>query len=226
MGDPDRLLLSGSLVFGRYLHDAIGIDIKGDLNLRHAPGGRCDSGEFKAAPRGMPQIEVTFDIDANGIVEVSAKDQATGKQQSIRITHSSGLTQEEIDRLVKDAELHAGEDKIKKELIDARNAADALIYATEKSMAELGDKLPGATRNEIDGVITDLKQAMEGDNAAEIKRLTETLTHASHRLAESVYQQPGPESGNQTNSGPGTAYGSSTSGNDEEVVDAEYEEVR
>jgi molecular chaperone DnaK len=92
----------------------------------------------------MPQIEVAFDIDANGIVEVSAKDQATGKQQSIRITHSSGLTQAEIDRLIKDAELHAGEDKAKKELIDARNAADSLIYATEKSMAELGDKLPGA----------------------------------------------------------------------------------
>jgi molecular chaperone DnaK len=154
--------------------------------------GRFELTGIAPAPRGMPQIEVTFDIDANGIVEVSAKDQATGKQQSIRITHSSGLTQEEIDRLVKDAELHAGEDKAKKELIDARNAADALIYATEKSMAELGEKLPAATRNEVDGVISDLKRAMEGDNAAEIKRLTETLTHASHRLAESVYQQPGP----------------------------------
>ena len=154
------------------------------------------------------------------------KDQATGKQQSIRITHSSGLTQEEIDRLVKDAELHAGEDRAKKDLIDARNAADALIYATEKSMAELGEKLPVGTKNEVDGVIGDLKRAMEGDNAAEIKRLTETLTHASHRLAESVYQQPGPGAGQQTGAGPGGSYGSSPSGNDEEVVDAEYEEVR
>jgi molecular chaperone DnaK len=188
--------------------------------------GRFELTGIAPAPRGVPQIEVTFDIDANGIVEVSAKDQATGKQQSIRITHSSGLTQEEIDRLVKDAELHAGEDRAKKDLIDARNAADALIYATEESMAELGEKLPAATRNEVDSVISDLKRAMEGDNAAEIKRLTETLTHASHRLAESVYQQPGPETGQRPNSGPGAAYGSSPSGNDEEVVDAEYEEVR
>ena len=188
--------------------------------------GRFELTGIAPAPRGMPQIEVTFDIDANGIVEVSAKDQATGKQQSIRITHSSGLTQEEIDRLVKDAELHAGEDRAKKDLIDARNAADALIYATEKSMAELGEKLPGATRNEVDSVISDLKRAMEGDNAAEIKRLTETLTHASHRLAESAYQQPGPGAGQQTTAGPGAANGSATSGNDEEVVDAEYEEVR
>ena len=188
--------------------------------------GRFELTGIAPAPRGMPQIEVTFDIDANGIVEVSAKDQATGKQQSIRITHSSGLTQEEIDRLIKDAELHAGEDKAKKELIEARNAADALIYTTEKSMAELGEKLPVGTKNEVDGVIGDLKRAMESDNAPEIKRLTETLTHASHRLAESVYQQPGPETGQQTNSGPGTAYGSPPSGNDAEVVDAEYEEVR
>src|SRR5210317_472435 len=110
--------------------------------------GRFELTGIAPAPRGMPQIEVTFDIDANGIVEVSAKDQATGRQQSIRITHSSGLTQAEIDRLIKDAELHAGEDKAKKELIDARNAADSLIYATEKSMVELGDKLPTGTCSE------------------------------------------------------------------------------
>ena len=126
--------------------------------------GRFELTGIAPAPRGMPQIEVAFDIDANGIVEVSAKDQATGKQQSIRITHSSGLTQEEIDRLIKDAELHAGEDKAKKELIDARNAADSLIYATEKSMAELDDKLPAGTRSEVQGVISDLKRAMESDN--------------------------------------------------------------
>ena len=188
--------------------------------------GRFELTGIAPAPRGMPQIEVAFDIDANGIVEVSAKDQATGKQQSIRITHSSGLTQAEIDRLIKDAELHAGEDKAKKELIDARNTADSLIYATEKSMAELGDKLPTGTRNEVEGVISDLKRAMENDNTSEIKRFTETLTHASHRLAESVYQQPGPGVGRQTGTGPGGAYGSPTADRDEEVVDAEYEEVR
>ena len=188
--------------------------------------GRFELTGIAPAPRGLPQIEVAFDIDANGIVEVSAKDQATGKQQSIRITHSSGLTQAEIDRLIQDAELHAGEDKAKKELIDARNAADSLIYATEKSMAELGDKLPAGTCSEVQGVIGDLKRAMESDNASEIKQLTETLTHASHRLAESVYQQPGAGAGPQAGATPGSGNGSSPSGNDEEVVDAEYEEVR
>ncbi len=188
--------------------------------------GRFELTGIAPAPRGLPQIEVAFDIDANGIVEVSAKDQATGKQQSIRITHSSGLTQEEIDRLIKDAELHAGDDKAKKELIDARNTADSMIYATEKSMAELGDKLPEGTLNEVQGVIRDLKRAMESDNIQEIKQLTETLTHASHRLAESVYQQPNPGTGQQTGTGPSSGYGPSPSDHDEEVVDAEYEEVR
>ena len=185
--------------------------------------GRFELTGIAPAPRGVPQIEVIFDIDANGIVEVSAKDQATGKQQSIRITHSSGLSKEEIDRLVKDAELHAADDKVKKELIEARNAADSLIYATEKSMAELGDKLAAATRSEVERVLDDLKQAMKGDNASEIKRLTETLTHASHRLAESAYQQPGSTAGQQNAS---ESYGSSGGVNEDEVVDAEYEEVR
>jgi molecular chaperone DnaK len=185
--------------------------------------GRFELTGIAPAPRGTPQIEVTFDIDANGIVEVSAKDQATGKQQSIRITHSSGLTQEEIDRLVKDAELHANEDKAKKELIDARNSADALIYGTEKSMAEIGDRLPAGTRDEVNSVVNDLKKALEGDSISEIKRLTETLTHASHRLAESVYQQPGAAAGQQA---AGHANSSSGNGSDDEVVDAEYEEVR
>ncbi len=137
--------------------------------------GRFELTGIAPAPRGMPQIEVAFDIDANGIVEVSAKDQATGKQQSIRITHSSGLTQEEIDRLVKDAELHAAEDKVKKELIDARNAADSLIYATEKSMAELGEKLPIGTRNEVQNVISDLKRAMDGDNTSRYQTVNGNL---------------------------------------------------
>ncbi len=188
--------------------------------------GRFELTGISPAPRGLPQIEVAFDIDANGIVEVSAKDQATGKQQSIRITHSSGLTQAEIDRLIQDAELHVGEDRAKKDLIDARNAADSLIYATENSMAELGDKLPAGTLSEVQGVIGDLKRAMESDNASEIKRVTETLTHTAHRLAETVYQQPNPGTGQQANAGPGGEYRSSPSGNDEEVVDAEYEEVR
>ncbi len=187
--------------------------------------GRFELTGIPAAPRGAPQIEVTFDIDANGIVEVSAKDQATGKQQSIRITHSSGLSQEEIDRLVKDAELHADDDRRKKDLIDARNSADTLIYTTEKSMAELGDKINAATRTEVEQAIADLKQAMDGEDVSEIKGRTETLTHASHRLAESAYQQSGPAHGQHGNQSPNAGTPSRSSGNDDNVVDAEFEEV-
>jgi molecular chaperone DnaK len=188
--------------------------------------GRFELTGIAPAPRGKPQIEVTFDIDANGIVEVSAKDQATGKQQSIRITHSSGLTQAEIDRLVKDAELHSEEDRRKKDLVDARNMADGLVYSTEKTLAEHGDKIDSGTRAEVERAAGDLKQAMKGDNVDEIKRLTETLTHASHALAQSMYQQTGPSAGQQTAADAANAYGSTASGNDDEVVDAEYEEVK
>jgi len=187
--------------------------------------GRFELTGIAPAPRGTPQIEVTFDIDANGIVEVSAKDQATGKQQSIRITHSSGLSQEEIDRLVKDAESHSEEDRKKKELVDALNTADSLIYATEKTLTELGDKIDAGTKAEVESAISDLKHAAESENVDEIKRLTETLTHASHALAQSMYQQSGPSGGQQT---PGDQYqgqGNPAAGNNDDVVDAEYEEV-
>jgi molecular chaperone DnaK len=137
--------------------------------------GRFELTGIAPAPRGTPQIEVTFDIDANGIVEVSAKDQATGKQQSIRITHSSGLSREEIDRLVKDAELHADEDRRKKDLVDARNLADGLIYNTEKTIAEHADKIDPGTRSEVERAVEDLKRVVAGENIDEIKRLTETL---------------------------------------------------
>ena len=187
--------------------------------------GRFELTGISPAPRGTPQIEVIFDIDANGIVEVSAKDQATGKQQSIRITHSSGLSQEEIDRLIKDAELHAQDDRKKKELIDARNTADTLIYSTEKTISELGDKLNSTTKSEVDRTISELKQAIEGEDVAEIKRLTETLTHASPRLAESVYQQPGPAEGQHASDGPSSGARSGSSGSEEDVVDAEFEEI-
>ena len=186
--------------------------------------GRFELVGITPAPRGTPQIEVTFDIDANGIVEVSAKDQATGKQQSIRITASSGLSQEEIERLVKDAELHAGEDKKRKELVDARNSADGLIYATEKSLMELGDKVNDTTRTEIEDVINDLKRSMEGDDTAEISRLTEVLTHASHRLAESMYQQTSQSDHHQSGGGAENMW-HSNAGSDDDVVDAEFKEV-
>jgi molecular chaperone DnaK len=187
--------------------------------------GRFELTGIAPAPRGIPQIEVAFDIDANGIVEVSAKDQATGKQQSIRITHSSGLSRDEIDRLVKDAELHADEDRRKKELINARNAADGLIYTTEKTLAEHADKIDPDTKVQVERAAEDLKGTAQGENVDKIKRLTETLTHALHTLAQSMYQQAGPAPGQQA--GPGNTGNREPSAkcNADEVVDADYEEV-
>ena len=186
--------------------------------------GRFELVGIPPAPRGTPQIEVTFDIDANGIVEVSAKDQATGKQQSIRITASSGLSKEEIEQLVKDAELHSEEDKKRKELVDARNNADGLIYSAEKSMGELGDKVNSTTRTEIEDVINDLKRSIEGDDTAEIRRLTEMLTHASHSLAESMYQNASQSDDSQSGGGAENMW-QSNAGSDDDVVDAEFKEV-
>lgn len=196
-----------------------------------APGnktlGRFELVGISPAPRGTPQIEVTFDIDANGIVDVSAKDMATGKQQSIRITASSGLSQAEIDNLVKDAELHAEEDKGKKALVDSRNGADALIYATEKSMNDLGGKVDGAARGDVESAVNNLRRAIGGEDVVEITRLTEVLTEASHKLASSAYQQASPSGaphgGNGT--GAGDARGFNSTAPDEDIVDAEYEEV-
>ena len=188
--------------------------------------GRFELTGIPPSPRGMPQIEVTFDIDANGIVEVSAKDQASGKQQSIRITASSGLNQNEIDRLIKDAELHAEEDKGRKELVEARNAADGLSYTTEKTVADLGDKIDSSTSAEVTDAINNLKNAMKSDDISEIKRLTEVLTHASHSLASTMYQQSSASAGCQGGTcggegGPQQPF----SGSDDEVVDADFREV-
>jgi molecular chaperone DnaK len=187
--------------------------------------GRFELVGIPPAPRGMPQIEVTFDIDANGIVEVSAKDQATGKQQSIRITASSGLSQEEIDRLVKDAELHAEEDMKKKEIVEARNAADGLIYSTEKTMAELGEKIDSTASAEVTDAINNLKKAMETDDVSEIRRLTEILTHASHSLASTMYQQSSAGGCHQGSCGNEGAWQQGSPGKDDDVVDADYREV-
>jgi molecular chaperone DnaK len=188
--------------------------------------GRFELVGIAPAPRGMPQIEVTFDIDANGIVEVSAKDQATGKQQSIRITASSGLSKEEIDRLVREAELHVDEDRNKKELVETRNSADALIYTTEKTMADLGDKVEVSTRAEVEQAVNNLKQALKGDNTNEIKRVTEVLTQASHKLAASMYQQASTSGCQQGACGTESQWSQDPSGSDDDVVDAEYREVR
>jgi molecular chaperone DnaK len=190
--------------------------------------GRFELVGIPPAPRGVPQIEVTFDIDANGIVNVSAKDTATGKEQSIQITASSGLSKDEIDELIKDAELHAEDDKKKRELVDARNQADALIYSTEKSIKDLGDKIDEATKSKVESTIEPLKKAMEGDDTEEIKRLTEEMTQASHKLAEAMYQQASQADAQQQEGAGGAAdqEQAGPSAPDEDVVDADFEEVK
>ncbi len=188
--------------------------------------GRFQLVGIPPAPRGMPQIEVTFDIDANGIVNVSAKDMGTGKEQSIKITASSGLSEEEIQKLVKDAELHAEEDRKKRELVDARNMADSLIYTTEKSMKEAGDKIDAATKSGIEQAVEALKKAMEGDDTAEIKRLTDELTQASHKLAEAMYAQASQQAQAAGGAPGGDASAGASPSQDDDVVDADFEEVQ
>jgi molecular chaperone DnaK len=187
--------------------------------------GRFELVGIPPAPRGIPQVEVTFDIDANGIVNVSAKDKATGKEQSIQITASSGQSKEEIERLIRDAEVHAEDDKKKRELVEARNRADALIYSTEKSIKELGNKVDSATKSKVEESITALKGAMQGENTAEINRLSEELTNASHKLAEAMYQQAS-ATDQQAAGGTGSAGQTAGAAPEEDVVDADFEEVK
>jgi len=186
--------------------------------------GRFELVGIPPAPRGVPQIEVTFDIDANGIVNVSAKDKATAKEQSIQITASSGLSKEEIDRLVKDAESHAEDDHKKRELVEARNHADALIYSTERSIKDLGEKVDKDTKVRVEEAVGKLRKAMEGDDKEEIRRLSEELTNASHKLAEAMYQQASQAEGQKA--GAGAAGGAKASKPEEDVVDADFEEVK
>ena len=195
--------------------------------------GRFDLVGIPAAPRGVPQIEVTFDIDANGIVHVSAKDLGTGKEQHIQITSSSGLSDEEIEKMVKDAEANAAADKAKREGVDARNEADSLIYATEKSIKDLGDKIDGAEKQKVEDAVAALKQAMQSDNTEEIKSKTEALKQASYKIAEELYKQqgaqgaqPGPDAGANPDMGgnDSNAGSSNTSGFDKgSADDVEYE---
>ncbi len=194
--------------------------------------GRFDLTDIPPAPRGVPQIEVSFDIDANGILHVSAKDKATGKEQSIKITASSGLSEEEIERMVKDAEMHAEEDKKFQELVTARNSADALIHATRKSMGELGDKLEADEKEKIEKAITELEEAMKGDDKDAIEAKTKALAEASNKMAERLYQQQGADAGaaagaaGAAGAAAGAAGASAASGQaDDDVVDAEFEEV-
>lgn len=189
--------------------------------------GRFELVGIPAAPRGVPQIEVAFDIDANGIVNVSAKDMATNKEQSIQIKASSGLNREEIEKLIRDAERHAEEDKKKKELVEARNHADTLIYTTEKSLKDMGDKVDGATKSQIESGIASLKKAMESDDAATITRLSEELMQSSHKLAEAMYQKAAQSGGGEPGGGPGPGpSGPQPGSGGDDVVDADFEEVK
>jgi molecular chaperone DnaK len=194
--------------------------------------GRFDLSDIPPAPRGMPQIEVSFDIDANGILHVSAKDKATGKEQSIRITASSGLSDTEIEQMVKDAEAHADEDKKFHEVVQARNHADTMIHATRKSMEELGeDKLETGEKEAIDKAIADLEEAMKGSDKDEIEAKTKALTDASAKMAERLYSQQGgadaAKAAGAAGAGAAGGAGGAESGSaEDDVVDAEFEEVK
>ncbi len=176
--------------------------------------GNFDLVGIPAAPRGVPQIEVTFDIDANGIVHVSAKDLGTGKEQHIQITSSSGLSKEEIERMVKDAEAHADEDKKQRESIDAKNEADSLIYATEKSLKDVGDKVSDAEKQKVNDAVAELKKALESNNTDEIKSKTEALKQASYKIAEELYKQQGAQgAGANPGADAGAGAGNADAGN-------------
>ena len=181
--------------------------------------GRFDLSDIPPSPRGMPQIEVAFDLDANGILNVSAKDKATGKEQSIVIKASSGLSDEEIEKMVKDAEANAAEDKKFEELIAARNTADGMIHATKKTLGEAGDKASDEEKDAINSAITELEEAVKGDDVADMEAKTKVLTDASGNLAQKMYAEAqAAEEGAASAAEGGSAENA-------EAVDAEFEEV-
>ncbi|HSH69003.1 MAG TPA: molecular chaperone DnaK [Deferrisomatales bacterium] len=185
--------------------------------------GRFELVGIPPAPRGIPQIDVTFDIDANGILNVAAKDLGTGKEQSIVIKASSGLSEDEIKQMVRDAEAHASEDKKKKELVEERNKLDGLVYSSEKSLKEFGDKIDAASRSTIETAMAEAKSALEAEDPEKMKAAYETLTNASHKLAEEMYKKAAAEG---DAGGGGTPGAGAAGGGDEGVVDADFEEVK
>ena len=187
--------------------------------------GRFDLTDIPPAPRGIPQIEVTFDIDANGIMNVSAKDKATGKEQSIVIKASSGLSDDEIEKMVKDAEAHAEEDRQARELVEARNLAENLVYSTKKSMEELGDKVEDQEKQDIEAAITDVEEAVKGNDKDVIEEKTRKLTEVAGKLAERAYQQAAAAGGDADGGGENRPADGNNGAGDENVVDAEFEEV-
>ena len=180
------------------------------------------------APRGLPQIEVTFDIDANGILNVNAKDMATGKDQKITITSSSGLSKDEVDRMAKEADAHSAEDKTKRDEVEARNQLDGMVYSIEKMLREHGDKISGQERSDVENALADAKKALEGTDAGAMNKARETLTSASHKLAEAMYKASStqtPPAGGPPPGGDGHAAGGEQKKKDEGVIDAEYVDV-
>ena len=188
--------------------------------------GRFDLSDIPPAPRGVPQIEVTFDIDANGIMHVTAKDKATGKENKIVIKSSSGLEEAEIERMVKDAELHAEEDKQARELVDARNQAEAMIHSVNKSLNELGDKIDADEKQKIEAASKELEEAVKGEDTEGIKAKTQALAEASHKLAEEMYKKASEEQGAETAGSTEQPGGTESTASDDNVVDAEFEEVK
>ena len=194
--------------------------------------GKFDLVGIPSAPRGVPQIEVAFDIDANGIVHVSAKDMATGKEQKIRIESSSGLSEDEINKMVNEAEAHAEEDKKEKEKVEVTNEADAMIYSTEKSLKEYGDKVSADDKAKIEAALSDLKTSVQSGNIEDIKAKVEALKQASYKLAEEMYKNASQnaEGGADPNAGAGPQggpqeQGTSPQNDDSTVEDADYEVV-
>lgn len=204
--------------------------------------GNFDLVDIPPAPRGVPQIEVTFDIDKDGILNVSAKDMGTGKEQKIKIESSSGLNEQDIEKMVKDAEAHAEEDKKERERVDVKNQADQLIAQTEKTLKEMGDKISDDEKTKINSALDDLKEKAKGDSIDEIKKSMEQLTQASHKMAEELYKQQQQQAGaaggaDSASQGSGGAAGAQaqgqtgsessddSGGSDDGPVDADYEEV-
>jgi molecular chaperone DnaK len=191
--------------------------------------GQFNLTDIPPSPRGLPQIEVTFDIDANGILHVSAKDKATGKENKIKIQASSGLNEEEIQRMVKDAEAHAEEDKKARELIEARNQCDHMVHSVRKSLKEAGNKIGADEKAKIEAALKEAEEAMKSDDKAKIESATQALAQAAHKLAEQMYaQEQGKQQGSESGAGQQSTAGSANAGNKDEgdVVDAEYEEVK
>ena len=215
-------------VFSTAADTQTAVDIHILQGERQMAGDNKTLGNFRldgipAAPRGVPQIEVTFDIDANGILSVNAKDKATNKEQSIKITASTNLSKDEVDRLVHEAKSNEGDDRKRRDLAEARNNADNLVYVTEKSLSELGDKVPASERGQITETIEELKTAKNGEDVARIRSLTEKLQQASHALTQQMYQQAANGAG--PDGMPNGATPGSNGAAEDDVVEGEFRQV-